>query len=228
MTLAVIVPSRGRPQNITALADAWGETDATADLIVGVDDDDPTLPDYLDVIAASPANVDLVVGPRLRMAGTLNQIAARVADDYDHLGFMGDDHRPRTTGWDVTICAELDRLRTGVVYGNDLIQGERLPTAAFLTANIVRTLGWMAPPGLQHLFLDDAWKTLGQMLDAITYLPDLIIEHVHPVAGKVTWDDGYRECNAPDVWGHDQQVYTDWVAGSLRADVERIRAAARV
>lgn len=225
MTLAVIVPSRGRPQNIQRLAQAWTDTNAQADVIVAVDDDDPTRADYYDAIQTHP-RFDLTVRPRLRMGGTLNAVARNACRTWDHLGFLGDDHYPRTDRWDQQVTTELDRLRTGIVYGNDLLQGERLPTAFFLTANIVRTLGWMAPPGLTHLFIDDATLALGRALDAITYLPDVVIEHLHPIAGKATEDDGYREANAPDVWQHDKDVFTRWRDEQLTVDVARIKEAA--
>jgi len=221
MTLAVIVPSRGRPQNIADLIEAWALTETEAALIVAVDDDDPTLDDYLDLTPCE-------VGPRLRMAGTLNAVATKHAGDYTHLGFMGDDHRPRTLHWDQQVHTELDRLGTGIVYGNDLLQGEALPTAFFLAADIVSTLGWMAPPTLTHLFIDNAILDLGRALNVITYLPDVIIEHVHPVAGKAAWDDGYVEANSDDVWTHDERAYRNWRANHLADDVARIRAAGYV
>jgi hypothetical protein len=227
VNLVVIVPSRGRPRNIAALADAWTDTKAAADVIVAVDDDDPTRGDYLDVVATHP-RFDIVIGPRLRMAGTLNKVAVSHAPLYDAVGFMGDDHRPRTPDWDDRVTTELDRLGTGLVYGDDLIQGANLPTAVFMTADIIRTLGWMAPPGLVHLFLDNSWLTLGRALGAISYLHDVVIEHCHPIAGKAAHDDGYAEANAADVWAHDQAVFEQWRDEQLAVDVAQIRTAVRV
>lgn len=227
MNLVVIVPSRGRPRNIAALADAWTDTKAAADVIVAVDDDDPTRGDYLDVVATHP-RFDIVIGPRLGMVGSLNKVARSQAPLYDAVGFMGDDHRPRTVDWDMAISDALSELGTGIAYGNDLIHGERLPTAAFMTADIVRTLGWMAPPGLRHLFVDNAWRSLGCSLEAFRYLPDVVIEHVHPVAGKAEWDDGYQAVNSSDVWAHDEAEFHRWLREECENDAAKVRTAARV
>lgn len=224
MSLAVIVPSRGRPQNIERLIEAWNTTNATADLVVGLDDDDPALADYPKADLAGPFGFDVHTGPRLRMVGTLNKIAASHAPLYDHVGFIGDDHIPRTVGWDKTITQELDLLGTGIVYGNDLLQGANLPTAVFMTSDIVKALGWMALPGARHLYVDDAWRELGRALDALTYLPDVIIEHLHPVAGKTEWDDSYRETNSGDTYDHDRGVFERWLADGLPRDIAKIRA----
>lgn len=226
MNLLVIVPSRGRPRNIAALADAWTATSASADVIVAVDDDDPTRGEYFDVVASHP-RFDLVVGERGKpgMVASLNRVAVAHCQMYDALGFMGDDHRPRTVSWDQRVSDELDQMGTGIVYGNDLLQGANLPTAAFMTADIVRALGWMAPPGLRHLFVDDAWKALGTALDALRYLPDVVIEHVHPVAGKADWDDGYRAANAGEMYVHDQAAFLRWVGEDMGHDVRRVQEA---
>jgi hypothetical protein len=216
MSMLVIVPSRGRPENIDRLNKAWADTGAiSTQLLIGLDDDDPTIGQY---------HGWCEIGPRERMAGTLNRLAVKYAPQYDYLAFLGDDHVVRTPDWDRTITTELDTLGTGIVYGNDLLQGETLPTAVFMTSDIVRALGWMALPGARHLFLDSAWLALGRALDAITYLPDVVIEHMHPLVGKADSDDGYAANNDHETWTHDKAVYEAWVAEGLTRDVAKIRA----
>lgn len=224
MNLLVVIPSRGRPRHIAALADAWTATQTDADCIVAVDDDDPARGEYFDVVASHP-RFDLVVGPRLGMVGSLNKVAVDNCETYDAVGFMGDDHRPRTVIWDTLIGRSLTELGTGIVYGNDLLQGEKLPTAAFMTSDIIRTLGWMSPPRLRHLYVDNAWRSLGLALGALTYLRDVVIEHLHPVAGKADWDEGYRTVNAPDVWASDTAEYERWLAEDCARDAEHVRQA---
>lgn len=218
MSMLVIVPSRGRPENIVRLMDAWVATKADATLMVCVDDDDPQLQAYQDL---GPCTVR----PRLRMAGTLNAAAVEHAPFYTHLAFMGDDHLPRTEGWDRLLGNALDELGTGIAYGNDLIQGPNIPTAVFMTADIVRALGWMALPGARHLFLDNTWKTLGLKLDALCYMPDVIIEHLHPIAHQAEWDESYLLNNNHETWTHDEAVYNAWIADGLERDIRKIRAA---
>ena len=224
----MIVPSRGRPGNIADLIAAWSETAVgDSELLVAVDDDDPTLGDYLDVLAAGPAWADIVVGPRLRLGGTLNQRAVENARHHRAVGFMGDDHRPRTPGWDEQLVDALDGLGpVGIVYGDDLIQGERLPTAVAMTSSIVTTLGYMAPPGMVHMYLDNAWLALGRAVGRIAYLPDVVIQHLHPVAGTAPWDDRYAEVNAPERYAADQAVFERWLAESLPVEAARLKALA--
>lgn len=217
--LTVLVPSRGRPDNVRRLVQAWKDTGADARLIFGFDDDDdpgvelpyPALPDWLNIY----------VGPRLRLGGTLNAMAEAVETKY--VGFMGDDHCVEQGRWDQIICEALAATPAGMVYGDDGIQHQALPTAIFMTTNIPRTLGYMVPPGLTHLFIDSAWLALGRAANCITYLPHVKIGHHHPIAGLAEWDDGYRECNSGEQWDHDEKAYHAWEQDQLATDAAKIR-----
>jgi hypothetical protein len=99
MSLIMLCPSRGRPGNITELRAAWDQVTDHAELLVAVDDDDPALPGYQDARVLS--------SPR-RLGPILNTLAAEAAAGYDAVGFLGDDHRPRTPGWDTRLLAALD------------------------------------------------------------------------------------------------------------------------
>lgn len=221
--LLVIVPSRGRPHNVADLWDAWSATTSgAAQLLVAVDDDDPTLGDYMDVCATR--GIELEVGPRLRMCPTLNKVAAEFAPHHFALGFMGDDHRPRTGAWDSQYLDELFALGTGFVYGNDLLRGAVLPTQVAMTSDIVQALGYMAPPGLRHLWCDNFWFDLGHGIGRITYLPDVIVEHLHPAAGKGDWDAGYLEVNAEEANDADRAAYQRWIETQKDTDVAKLLA----
>ncbi len=215
--LLVIVPSRGRPGNVGRLIHGWAETatpELRTDLLVAVDDDDPTRPDYLEQVA-EVGFAWLEVGPRGPggMGAILNRYAVAYAGSYRYLGFMGDDHLPVTPGWDGRLHHVLGLWPTTMVYADDLLQRALLPTAVFLTSNIVQALGWMVPPGLRHLYIDNAWKDLGLACHILNYLPDVVIEHVHPVAQKAAWDAGYARVNHPDLDAQDRAAYLAWRHG---------------
>lgn len=227
--MLVIVPSRGRPHNIADLFVSWHATETNATLVVAVDDDDPTLPEYRALFdVAHDDRYQLVVGPRLRLAGTLNAVAmSRImregALDTDIIGFMGDDHRPRTPHWDETISDVFRHWPHCVVYGNDLLQGMNLPTQVFMSAGIIKTLGYMVPPGLVHMYLDNTWKAWGQAMNRFVYLNDTVIEHMHPIAGKAKWDDRYEEVNAGSQYATDEAAFKKYVAGRLHDDAIKLR-----
>ena len=206
--LVVLVPSRNRPKNIEDLIKSFDETETESDLIVIVDDDEPQMDAYLQL----GCDVLMVEKQGKGMAKPLNFAARHYAHKYRHFAFLGDDHRPRTKHWDNTFINALDELGTGLVYGNDLLQGENLATAVAMTGNIVNALGGMVPPDMIHLYLDNFWMTLGKNLNALRYIPEVVLEHLHPIAGKAEWDEGYMAVNAEEVYSADKKALDDYLA----------------
>ena len=217
--MTILVPSRGRPENIIRLMDAWSTTTTrNTRLLVLVDDDDTKLEEYLAI-----PNVDIQVGPRLRIGGTLNVVAPIEATKCFAIGFMGDDHLPRTKGWDDRFLTALKEARVGVAWGNDLYHGANLPTAVVMTSNIVTTLGYFVMPGGIHLFLDNFWLAIGRGVDSAHYFDDVIIEHIHPYFGKAEYDETYTEANDIKVSNADETTFNNYVANQLQNDLQKLR-----
>lgn len=206
--MLVIVPTRGRPQNAARLAKAFEETESlNAELVFVADHDDPELIAYH---TAAPRLLVYRGETGKGLVPALNWAAGLYTDLYDHLGFMGDDHRPRTVGWDAHVLGALDTHQPRVVYGNDLLQGEALPTAAFMPSRLVRALGFMAPPVLRHLYVDNFWLELGRSLGGLRYLPGVVIEHIHPAAGKAPMDERYAAVNAAEADLSDRRAWQEY------------------
>ena len=226
--LIVIVPSRGRPATARPLIEAFAET-CTADTLLAfaVDAADPHLHDYIAATEPFTEAMLAVNYGETSMVAALNTAAESLmawSPTTKAIGFMGDDHRPRTVGWDSAYLNALEEPGIGIVYGNDLLQGERIPTQVAMDADIVRALGHMAPPVLTHLFVDNYWRDLGRAAGCLRYLPDVVVEHVHPFAGKASMDEGYARVNAPTMYQRDSDAYADYAGSRLTADVAKVKA----
>lgn len=231
--LLVIVPSRGRPDSLERVAAAWDATGAfgSAGLFFAVDDDDPRLPGYraaFDRLADNKGGrwIGLTnCGPWQPMVPKLNGAATMFAErGHFAIGFAGDDHLPRTVGWASTMLAALSEMGTGIVYGNDLLQGERLCTSWAMTSDIVRSLGRMVPASVDHMYCDNSVMDLGRMAGCLRYLPDVVIEHCHPLAGKADWDTGYARVNRAEQYQRDEAAYRQWCGSGRDTDVATIKA----
>ena len=232
MSIAVLCPSRGNPD---ALWEAYvscyeSSMDRTSTRFIAVvDANDPDLERYGALCEDSLLVLDIVpIESTGNMNLALNWAAERWARTVDVVGFVGDDHRFRTKGWDRAIAKALSDEGGGFAYGNDLYMGDYLPTQVFVSAPIIRALGWMGLPGARHLYLDNTWKHLGEAANCLLYLPDIVIEHMHPVAGKGEWDENHKRVNTDEMYSHDRAVYEAWLRTGAPADVESVRAALRI
>lgn len=221
--ISLIVPSRYRPDRLN---DMWQSALATADdpggleLVARLDDDDPSAYPEL------PGNVTYIRGPQLLMSCLWNDAQAHASGDLFWHG--GDDNLFRTPGWDTAVREAAGRYPDGIVFvhGRDGGQDERLGTHGFLTREWGRASGWFLPPYFPSDY-NDTWLTeVADRIGRRVYLPDVLIEHMHPSWGKgpedrthlerlARHDDGLWARTAPERDAH---------AGRLR---EAIDAAAR-
>lgn len=220
--LALLVPSRARPHNIARLLDAMNRTcRADTTLIVGVDDCDPHLTEY-----RSFNDCEVIVQPRRPLVHWLNDLAVPRAREYPFVGHIGDDNIPRTTGWDTMIIDSLQRQGDiGFCFGDDLDPGRApgsLCLTAFMTSEVVRRLGYMGPPRLNHMYVDPVWFAWGNAT-SIEFLPDVILEHMHyTIAGKAPFDESYAHSTGliPEDCGN-YNDYCDDPEG-LNADIVKL------
>jgi hypothetical protein len=223
MRMLTIVPTRGRNANAIRLFEAINATANFTEVVFAIDADDVKTYQGLMHETAGLNNVKVVIADRMGMNGTLNHWALWFSPDYDYICFMGDDHLPRTGGWD-TKLAEAIGTEPGIAYGNDLLQGENLPTAVVMSSKIIRATGFMSPPALKHLFLDNYWLAMGNALENVNYLPDVIIEHLHYTNGKAALDDRYVAVNTVEMHNGDQAIFAEYLATEFANDVENVKA----
>lgn len=216
-TNLVILPTRDRPDNAERCINALKEHSVLSDFCIAIDDDQADLYPRLD-------DVIYEVNPRLRMNGTLNLVANKYVDKYETIFFLGDDHLVQTPNWDEYLSKAIASKGYGLAYGNDLLQGISLATAVMMSTNLIKPVGYMAPPKLIHLFMDNYWMTLGRNLGTLWYFDKVIIEHLHPVAGKVEWDDAYLLNNSTEVSNADRDEFLRYLKEDWDTEFGKIKA----
>lgn len=225
MSILVLCPSRGRPQALAEAARTLAETRYYGDtqLLAVIDADDPTADAY--VAQANPTYRYIIPEHSGGMVAALNAAAVLVVDEAAILGFIGDDHRFRTKGWDEVIEQAL--VKPGFAYGDDgFRRAGDIPTQIFVSSKIVKALGYFALPDCNHLYVDNAWRAIADATKTLHYLPEVMIEHMHPLIGKAEWDEGYRRVNAPEMYLRDEAAFMAWRASPRFAqDVKRVRQA---
>lgn len=218
--LLIVVPTRGRPESVRRLIDAVEQTATeNTDLIFGVDNDDQAT---IDLVKSQ--QVLWQIGPRKGMAEWTNELVQPLLNNYTAFASLGDDHVPRTPGWDKTLLEAISKHGgIGISYGNDLIMGERLPTAPVVSWEIIVALGWMCAPGLSHMCVDNVIKDIGMGAGCLTYCPDVIIEHLHWCAGKAVADPTYLDAGIFSTDHPDWIAYQEWREKSMNQDIEIVK-----
>jgi hypothetical protein len=198
------------------------------EIVIVIDDTDPECQWYRDTFTTRRRTWLWVLKGRHRYTEALNAAAAAdFSQGHDILGAFGDDVLFRTDGWDRTVKAML--ATPGIAFGDDLVHGKNHPTAVFMSRAIVDALGWLALPATKHQWADDGWKRLGNDAGCLRFMPDVIVEHMHPAVGKSEMDDTYRALfegpEASERGKSDYGGFHEWERKWLKGDAARVRAA---
>lgn len=206
-SVLTICPSWQRGGGIDGIVESWENTTNGGELLIALDSCDPTLDKYLSHL---PSWVTLHIGPRMKMAHKVNRVFQDYPDQ-DYYVFVGDDHRFRTPDWDLKLIEAIGP-GYGIAYGDDLHQGKNLPTAFMISNAFPMALGYIFHPSLDHLYVDNWIMDLGKMYRTLNYVPEVIIEHMHPHVFKSEMDASYRESNSAGQYIKDKQAFDaiDW------------------
>jgi hypothetical protein len=169
---------------------AYIATNSTVMVCLIFDEDDPCLDEYMQI--KKPMDWVEMVMPKNDDAGImdLENHVMQYAPAQPYYGMLGDDSVPETVEWDQRLIEAAGS--DGVAWPNDGIQGGKFGTMLVLGGDLVREMGWIAPPGLKHLYVDNLWTAIGRARGKATYLPEVIVRHHHFSNGLAIYDETYR------------------------------------
>lgn len=222
----VITPTRSRPENFARMVESCQAMSAGGvDIYAGIDEDDPKLKEYSN-IKTTFGYLRFYTDTRQSLSGWTNYLAEMALESLGediYLVSMGDDHIVKTSFWEVKLMAMLRLLDgPGFAYGDDLMNGSGLCTCWMVHGRVVSALGWMMLPTCKHMYVDNAIMELGQESNRISYVPNVTIEHLHPVIKKSEMDETYLDAEPNYVT--DLEQFRNWRYGpKFQKDVETLK-----
>lgn len=187
METVLVLASRGRPHNLRRFAEAYDRTEAVSKVVVGLDYGDPKTQEYRDLNLHQSFTFLTVGNPNPGACFVQNKIfeAYPNADVY---GIVADDVIPTTKHWDVKLAKA---AVGGVSFCADGMHDGRFATHPFIDGDLVRKYGFIAPPGLKHLYVDNFWNDVGAETH-LKYLDTVRLEHHHWSNDKAPKDETYN------------------------------------
>jgi hypothetical protein len=220
-----IVGSRNRPDKTVECFEQLKKVSHISDFLLLINEDQQDLYPNID-------GVKRVVVPA--SWGTTSTAKVNyLVDQKLHAGYftvsgIDDDCRVTTDGWDLLLSLPLKAKGYGISWGNDTIQNGRVPTKWTMTVNIIDALGFIAPPGLIHLFVDDFLARIGKELNSAHYAPNVMMEHHHWLNKKAEMDETYMESASRETWEHDERIWNEYSTGQFHEDLHRVKQALKL
>lgn len=206
----IVLPSRGRPDS---LREFFVVSKPRERGVVMLDADDAK---YYEGVTL-PENWTLLIGPRIGYVAMLNT-ALKMYPDEPWYAYGGDDVRCRPIGWDerlASVCGAHE-----IAYGDDLINGVSTCGLPFIGGDLVRKVGWLGLPTLNHLYCDTVWRDIGKALGVLRYCPEIVTEHLHWSTGKQPYDTTAKERKTDG----DRAAYEEFMKTELRVTVQRCKS----
>lgn len=217
-----LLPSLRRPASLARFFAAYRTTGGSTPgvVIVDVEDYRDNRAAYDDVERSIPAGWHVHVTKGVTQGDKVREIWDQVMS-CSWLGLIGDDCVPETVGWDRRLVAGLDRNL--IVSCDDAWQApRRVANCWVVSGDLVRSVGYLFPPGLHHLFVDDVWETIGR--EGACWHCDMSVRVAHrsvlrgdgPIddTHRAAYGDGFLDGNGPDrrngLWAGDELAFSRW------------------
>lgn len=221
----IVIPTRTRPQRLTKTLESVIQKSGSSDIVVAIDEDEKELYPRVE-------NIIYDVGPapepnHIGVNAKLNRLANQFKDDYDYLLFVADDVIIQSNKWDNTLIKAISDIKYGISHPSESNHDARLlpSNGTCFDLRIVRTLGYLAPPTIKHLYIDNFWKRLGTDLGTLKFVPKVKIDHNHFTKDQSLVDPLYLQTNARVRYEQDRQAFEIYIDHQLKHDVAKIQKA---
>ncbi len=139
------------------------------------------------------------------------------------IGLLNDDHICVTPQWDKILGELIDG--TNMVSSNDGFWnfGFRVCGVTAFSKPLLDAAGFhIFPRRLQHLYIDDIWKAIGEASGCWQETMRLDFPHKHTLKGEMDQDETHKKVYAPGSWEFDSKEYKDFMEQDFKGVVDRI------
>lgn len=225
MKAVILLPSYQRPELLKRFLTSYKETETTTPCWVLVDKADPKKDEYLAIDYPKGAALTFTEGRS--MADKVNEVWDQIIN-LDAICLINDDHIAETPQWDQKCLSQI--TGTNVLGTNDAyVAPQRLCGATWWSGKVLRTIGYIFPPGIQHLYVDSVWEFLCARAKCANVLMDVTVRHDHAFRDpsqtkqdethKSVYVDGW---NDPNKEGSPAWHFQRWMQTDAETDAQKL------
>lgn len=199
--ISILTPTRNRPAFVGQMIKSCVETSTHPELlefVFYIDNDDQASIEYFGELVPylkkrNESQITVISGDRIVLSQTWNECYKVSTGAILH--HCGDDLRFKTDGWDNIVREKFNEYEDRIVFvfGDDgILKPGSFGTHGFVHRKWAEAVGYFVPPYFSSDHNDSWLNDVAQSIDRHEFV-DIYTEHLHPVAGKHTWDQTHRE-----------------------------------
>lgn len=185
MKLAILTPSRGRPDRLKTFHESVRSLTSENDLLnmyYYLDNDDSKLNEYNELNLSNVENTFFEIGEPISISKSWNIIAQQAIDDGADVLIMGnDDLVYKSQNWDILLKQEIAKFPDNIycIWPDDGLAKGNWCAFPCISKEWYNCVGYFAP-GVFHFGYNDTWVwDIGKKLNRAHYVETIKIEHRH-------------------------------------------------
>lgn len=213
MSLAILCPTRGRPEQCANMVVSALATSA-ADIFLYVDDDDPH---RANVSRLAGSRVHVYIGPRVGRGQAINDLCEMNRNHWLYM-VVSDDIAFTRTHWDT----DVERAATGFEDDIGLVHVSAMSREpyvnwAVIPRRVIDVLGWWNAPGMRSFCQDTVLQLLFTAVGRMAHVEEPCLRHDCLVS-----EDG------PQRLAEDEHAFLWYCAREFGRDLEKLKSAMEV
>jgi hypothetical protein len=214
MKLLAICTSYRRPKMLWNMLQTFRNTkNHDTDIFIYLHLDDPFLEEYKVFINDYPH----IIERHRNLQQVINHVVFERYPGVPYYQIICDDHLYHTQNWDNLLTEAISKKAQdwGFCCGRDLVNGDNWhryqhPSAEIWSWKMAKTLGYIYPHIFEHQGLDFYTKDLSLAINALTFVPEVIIEHLWYGGCNKPMDDNIKEKYDDDTMARAHKAFDHW------------------
>lgn len=203
----ILVPTLNRPKILSNFIKSYVETEASVEVLLLIDAEDmKTNLDAYNAISL-PHGFTMRVTKGVSMGDKVREIWPEI-QDYSWVGLLNDDHYLSTKGWDTKVGALINGHNMVSTNDDNWNFGARIVGLTAWSMPLLKALNLpIFPRNLQHLFIDDFWKAVGESTGCWIETNKINVEHRHAFKGQMEQDETFKKVYSQESFNYDQKEF---------------------
>lgn len=217
----ILLPTLNRPKLLQNFVESLHETMVECPGLILVDDKnyDTSIPAELELPKAWKI---VKTGNAISMGDKTRFIWPEVKSSR-WVGLLNDDHYCITKHWATALEAYLDGTNMVSTDDGGWNFGFRVCGLTAWSMPLLDAVGFpIFPRNLQHLYIDDVWKNIGETTGCWLETNKIKIEHRHVYNGKMAKDETFEKVNAPPSWEYDAKEFKHFMEQDFKGVCDRV------
>lgn len=219
----LLIPTLNRIELLKQFLKSYAEAESTVTTVLLVDEADYKVNEayYREIELCLPETIKLInTHTAVTMGDKIRFIYPKIdsiVPECKWVGLLNDDHYIITKGWDKIVESLIDGKNFISTNDGYWCFGVQCCGLTAWSVELLKTAGFpIFPDALQHLYIDNLWKAIGESAGCWVETMRINVEHKHVLRGAMPADETYHKSNNQAQYMKEEKVFREFMEEKFR------------